>query len=135
MVAAGARPERHPVQRRLVHVARAVAGRFPPHLALTPGRVRMAIRTLWMDSDGEGAVEYYAREFRDLTAALWDPGVIDIDALRVVERGAGANMTVTITGPGRCVIESSYAPDMGSYLVTVTADEEDIAISAAPGSG
>src|SRR5690606_6331898 len=60
---------------------------------------------------------------------------IDIDALRVVERGAGANMSVTITGPGRCVIESSYAPDMGSYLVTVTADEEDITISAAPGSG
>jgi microcystin-dependent protein len=94
----------------------------------------MTIRTLYMDSDGAGALEYYGRDFRDLIAVLLDPGVIDLSSLKVIQRPTGANMTVTI-GAGRAVIQSSYSADMGRYLATNTAAINDIAISAAPGTG
>lgn len=83
---------------------------------------------VWMQNDS-----YSARLDRQVMSRLIaDPGVLDMTAMKVSQRGAGANLSVDIA-VGAAVINGGDQTDQGSYLVNCTAIENK-AIAAAPGS-
>lgn len=84
---------------------------------------------LWQTASG-GTPSYSAREFRALPAELYDEGVLE--NLKVVERGAGANMSVDIN-VGGAIIQGDDQARQGNYLVRCTALENKT-VTAAPGS-
>lgn len=63
---------------------------------------------------GAGAA-YSAEDDRRLILSAFDPGVIDINDLRVVPRQEGANMSVDVL-PGHIVIPGNDYADQGRYL-------------------
>jgi microcystin-dependent protein len=81
---------------------------------------------IWQQNKG-----YSARLDRQLIAALWDEGVMDVASCKVTQTGNG-DMTVTVS-IGEAVVEGDDQPDQGSYLVKVTS-EEVAAVPVRPGS-
>lgn len=84
-------------------------------------------KPLWMQNN-----TYPARLDRGLFAQLWDEGVMDLTALKVTQRAAGANFTVDVS-IGDAVVTGDDQTDQGNYLVKATA-VENATITAAPGS-
>lgn len=82
---------------------------------------------LWMQN-----VDYPARLDRALIALSHDEGVLDLTALLVSERGAGANFTVDIA-VGKAIVEGDDEPNQGNYYAASTS-VENVVVSAAPGS-
>lgn len=92
----------------------------------------MTIETpLWMQGVA-GVPGYPARLDRMLFAQLWDEGVMDLTALKVSQRAAGANFTVDVS-IGEAVVQGDDQALQGNYMARVTAIESG-AITAAPGS-
>lgn len=75
-------------------------------------------------------LEYPAQEVRQLID--WDEGVKDLTALKVTQRGAGANFSVDVSA-GVAYVKGDDQTDQGTYRVRVSA-AENVAIGAAPGS-
>jgi hypothetical protein len=80
----------------------------------------MAISLTWpITSDGAGAVQYTANDWRTLLTNLFDEGVLGADSFEVTERALGTNMTLDIAA-GVAVIEGDDAAGQGNYLVEGT---------------
>ena len=76
----------------------------------------MALMTWPLTSDGAGAVEYTANDWRTLLTELFTEGVLGSGSFVVSERALGANMTLDITA-GVAVLEGDDAANQGRYLV------------------
>lgn len=75
---------------------------------------------------------YSASEFRDVLEVFPNVGAVNVNDLKVSQRGAGANMSVDVAA-GLGVIPNAVST-RGKYLVRSTATE-NVVISASPGSG
>ena len=83
--------------------------------------------TLWMQN-----VDYAAKLDRALIAATYDEGVMDLVALKVTQRGAGANFTADIAA-GKAVVQGDDESNQGNYFFASTG-VESVSFAAAPGS-
>jgi hypothetical protein len=88
----------------------------------------MAFKSLWLTSDGSGAVEYSAADFRQLLYRLFTTGVLGDSELEVAESGAPA-MSVQVSA-GAAIVPS--ATNEGRYLVWETAATTGVTIGSAP---
>lgn len=84
-------------------------------------------KPLWMQGN-----TYPARLDRGILAQLWDEGVMNLGALRVTQRGAGANFSVDIAA-GTAVVQGDDQAEQGNYLVRSTSTV-NVTVSAAPGA-
>lgn len=101
------------------------------------------LRPAWMQATGgDAAISYTAAQDRAVLGALFSrEGVLDKDAghLKVVQRGAGANMSVDILA-GKGAIRGDDVSDQGTYQIESTATENRATFSTggaitAPASG
>jgi hypothetical protein len=86
----------------------------------------MAWETLWLTSDGAGAVVYSAADWRRSIYNMWTTGVLNGCA---VSQNGSPNMTVQVAA-GDAVIPS--ATNEGRYLAWETAATTGVTIGAAP---
>jgi hypothetical protein len=94
----------------------------------------MAISLTWpITSDGAGAVQYSANDWRTLLTNLFDEGVLGADSFEVTERALGANMTLDIAA-GVAVVAGDDAAGQGNYLVEATESLSAVTIGTADGS-
>ena len=88
---------------------------------------------LWMQpQNGDSEIEYSALTDRQLILSLWDTEG-PVFGLKVSQRGAGANMSVDVSG-GQAVITGNDASPQGTYFVS-SDETENLEIPAPPGSG
>lgn len=81
----------------------------------------------------DSSISYPARLVRRfVTGIMYDEGVLDLTALKVTQRGAGANFSVD-TSLGQAVVLGDNTTNQGSYVIESTATDNN-AIGAAPGS-
>lgn len=95
-------------------------------------------RPIWMQAAGaDTAIQYSAQELRQVLSSVYKTeGVLPAlgsNALKVSQRGAGANFSVDIA-PGHALIQGDDVTNQGMYLVYVSATE-NLATPTAPGSG
>lgn len=84
---------------------------------------------------GDPEIDYAANETRQLTAALvGGQGVVGGHDLKVVQRGAGANMSVDVNS-GHAVVTGDDTAGQGSYVIYNDTDGFNVTVPAAPGSG
>ena len=76
----------------------------------------MALMTWPMTSDGAGAVEFTANDWRTIVTNLFTEGILGAGSFVVSERALGANMTLDITS-GVAVLEGDDTSNQGRYLV------------------
>jgi hypothetical protein len=94
----------------------------------------MAISLTWpITSDGAGAVQYTANDWRTLLTNLFDEGVLGADSFEVTERALGTNMALDIAA-GVAVIEGDDAAGQGNYLVEATESLSAVTIGTAHAS-
>lgn len=94
-------------------------------------------RPLWMQAGGaDPTFDYSALDARALLSAVFNqPGVINTSstALKVSQRGAGANFSVDVAA-GLAVVAGGDVSNQGMYLVQSTA-VENVTVPSPPGAG
>lgn len=81
----------------------------------------------------DNSSSYAAGRDRLLLGSLLTPGVVQAGDLKVVQRAAGANMSVDVgTGSG---VVAQDSPQRGAYLIDRSTTAVNVSIAAAPGSG
>jgi microcystin-dependent protein len=92
----------------------------------------MTIETpIWVQGSA-GVPSFPARNDRTIIEQLYDEGVMDLTALTVTQRAAGANFTVDVA-VGVAVVAGDDQVNQGAYMVRVSAFE-NATVTAAPGS-